>query len=112
MIEVALCVTCRPGVPDEAIVKNIFSGLSATGESVEGKLILTSVFSKKIGEYTDTKSVLDPVTNFLRQIDRTNPNWVKDWEAGFGLWSPEERKYQEMPFQSIAQIKSELERKT
>ena len=107
MREVALCVTCRPRLPDEAIAKNILSGLSATGESLQGQLILTSVFSKKIGDYTDTNSVLESVSKFLRQIDRTEPDWVEDWEAGFGLWSPEEKKYQEMPFQPIAEIKNQ-----
>ena len=107
MKEVALCVTCRPKVPEEAIASYIFSALSATGERVENKLILTSVFSKKVGEYTSTSSVLDPVTNFLRQVDQTNPEWVEDWNAGFGLWNPEEKKYQEMPLQSITQIKNQ-----
>ncbi len=108
MKEVALCVNCRPNVPKKAITHNILSGLSATGETLESQLILTSIFSKKIGDYTDTTSILESVSNFLRQIDRTCPDWVEDWDAVFGLWSPEERKYQEVPFQSIAQIKSQI----
>lgn len=95
-------------VPKKAIAHNILSGLSATGETLESQLILTSIFSKKIGDYTDTNSVLESVSNFLRQIDRTCPDWVEDWDVFLGLWSPEEKKYQEVPFQSIAQIKSQI----